>query len=615
MTILRFPLLFDGAYGTLYASRTKNPAHQADEAVLNEPDTVRGMHEDYIHAGAQAIKTDTFALPVLLKQDPAKAGQILKQAIRLATEAARNHPDVLIFADLGPVHPGDDAIEIYSQLFSQFLAEGIDCFLVETLSSLDGIAEAARLLKEQSPSSILIVSCAVGADGLCTSGLSGREMLGRLNEDPHIDAMGFNCLSGPSHMLRQLQDLPSFDKPLSFMPNAGYPQVNQRRSVYSGTPDYFADRMRAMVHEGASILGGCCGTTPEHIHALSLLLQEIPASSPSAKSRAEMENAPDNQSSSSDSPVPERTDSSDSSQCRYREPDRLDRNLWEGKKSILVELDPPASDNVSRFLEHAARLHAAGCDLLTIADNPIGRPRADSCLLACKVRRELGMDVLPHMTCRDRNLNAIRALLLGLSMEDIHQVLLVTGDPLPEETRNEVRTVFSFNSRTLAAYVRTLEAEGVCRPFHTFGALDLNARNFDVQLRLARQKEEAGIEGFLTQPVFSKRALANLHRARQKLKGQIYGGIMPLVSWKNAMFLKNEISGMDIPDETAALYKDKNRKECEAISLDLCTRIAQAMKEDVDGFYLMTPFQRIPLICALIERIHALNPSPEQFID
>ena len=116
MTILRFPLLFDGAYGTLYASRTKNPAHQADEAVLNEPDTVRGMHEDYIHAGAQAIKTDTFALPVLLKQDPAKAGQILKQAIRLATEAARNHPDVLIFADLGPVHPGDDAIEIYEAI-------------------------------------------------------------------------------------------------------------------------------------------------------------------------------------------------------------------------------------------------------------------------------------------------------------------------------------------------------------------------------------------------------------------------------------------------------------------------------------------------------------------
>lgn len=587
-------LLFDGAYGTLFAARTGLPASSADEAVLSMPEEIADIHTDYMNAGARAIKTCSFSLPALYSQNPKQALLLASQSAKLALRAVdafssdhglEGSEAIQVFADLGPCQPDQNPKEIYPAFFDAFLKEGITHFLLETLPGIEGIDACAKALKECCPDAYLIVSCAIGADGLSACGRSGRELLGELDASPWIDAIGQNCMIGPAHMLRQLEDLPQLSKPLSFMPNAGYPQVTTRRAIYSGEPEYFASRMAAMVHEGAAILGGCCGTSPDHIRALRKLLDQSDLLSCSP--------APENE------PDPKAA----SGKVRSRQPDRLDRNRAEGRLSILVELDPPASDNVSAFLEHASRLKRAGCDLLTIADNPIGRPRADSCLLACKVHRDLGMDVLPHMTCRDRNLNAIKALLLGLSMEDVHQVLLVTGDPIPLENRQEVRAVFSFNSRTLAAFVRTLENDGVCQPFHTFGALDLNARNFEIQLSLAQKKEEAGIEGFLTQPVFSRRALENLKKARQVLSGAIYGGIMPLVSYRNAMFLKNEIAGMDIPDELAVMYANKNREECEAVSLEFCEHLAKEMRPYVDGFYLMTPFQRVFLIEELIRRI------------
>lgn len=241
--------------------------------------------------------------------------------------------------------------------------------------------------------------------------------------------------------------------------------------------------------------------------------------------------------------------------------------------------------------------------MITIADNPIGRPRADSSILACKIKRELDMDVLPHITCRDRNLNAIRALLLGLSIENVHHVLAVTGDPLPTEMRDEVKTVFSFNSRTLARYIQTLSMEQICSPFHVLGALDVNARNFDVQLRLAREKEQNGMEGFLTQPVLSARALDNLKRARTELKGSLYVGLLPIVSYRNALFLKNEISGMDIPDDLAERYRGLNREQAENLAVETIIDMARQARDVVDGYYLMTPFKRTALMASIIEQL------------
>lgn len=610
--MLKLPLIFDGAYGTFYASLSGRSSALIEQANLNDPDLVTAMHQAYLKAGANALKTNTFGLPQMFTNYQEQAILVNKavQQARLAYECLDQASQEklgskpMVFGDLGPVPAQADPSQIYLPLADLLVEAGVDGILFETLSSIDGIEKTARQIKEKNPDCVVIASIAVGTDGLTKSGLSGRQLLAALDQIPEVDAMGYNCLCGPSHMHRQMQDLPKFSKPLSFMPNAGYPSVSERRTLYDGQPDYFARHLANMVLEGAAIVGGCCGTTPEHIQALTDSLQKVQGSYKAVQafepSRNQAQKPNDGLSSIQNPCACPDEHAGPSHPAISRQPDLLDQRRQTGQKAILVELDPPESDHVSGFLEDASHLHSAGADLLTIADNPIGRPRADSSILACKVHRELGMEVLPHMTCRDRNLNAMKALLLGLSMEDVHQVLLVTGDPLPLESRDEVRAVFSFNSRTLASFVRSLGEQGLCRPFHTLGALDVNARNFDVQLRLAKEKEANGIEGFLTQPVFSKRALANLKRARSELSGAIYGGIMPIVSYRNACFLKNEITGMDIPDDLAQSFQNKDRAECEAISKAFCYEKMDQMKEMVDGFYLMTPFRRVSLICDLI---------------
>ena len=268
-----------------------------------------------------------------------------------------------------------------------------------------------------------------------------------------------------------------------------------------------------------------------------------------------------------------------------------------------MELDPPVDDDSEGFLEGVQALRDVGADAVTIADCPIGRPRADSSLLACKIKRELGVEPLPHMTCRDRNLNATKALLLGLSMEGVHNVLLVTGDPIPTEDREEVKSVFNFNSRKLARFVSTLNESALRTPLRIYGALNLNAHNFDVELRRAQEKEKCGVTGFLTQPVLSAEALDNLKLARETLQGKILGGIFPVVSHRNACFLNNEISGMRVCQEIIDLYEGKNRDEAEDLAVTISTAIAKEIRPYTDGYYLMTPFRRVALMERIIKNI------------
>lgn len=283
-----------------------------------------------------------------------------------------------------------------------------------------------------------------------------------------------------------------------------------------------------------------------------------------------------------------------------------DNPLWDklerGQRVVCVELDPPVDDTIQPFLNGVAAFGQAGADAVTIADSPVGRPRADSSLLACKLKRELGVETLPHMTCRDRNEIATKALLLGLSIEGVHNVLLVTGDPVPGERRGEVKSVFNFNSRKLARYVSTLNEEVLHTPFRVFAALDVNAVNFAAELRRAREKERCGVVGFLTQPVLSAQALENLKRARGELQGKLLGGVFPVVSHKNALFLNEQVSGVRVCPEIIGLYEGADRAAGEDLARRISERIIEAIAPYTDGVYLMTPFQRVELMTGLIKR-------------
>ncbi|MCD7844529.1 MAG: bifunctional homocysteine S-methyltransferase/methylenetetrahydrofolate reductase [Oscillospiraceae bacterium] len=571
------PLLFDGAMGTYFDALSGRAQARCDLANLNQPDQIAAIHRAYLDAGCMAIKTNTFtASRDMAAGETAQAEQSLDAACRLAREAAEPY-GAYVFGDIGPVPQeaeDSDPAEIYCRQAELFLARGITCFLAETMPSDEGISALAEFIKSRCPEAFLIVSFAVGADGFTRSGLSGRTLVRRTAALPEVDAVGFNCVSGPHHLLQLIPTLDVGEKRLSVMPNAGYPTVLGRRTVFGGQPDYFGEQLAEIVRAGASIVGGCCGTTPAHIAQAAAVLKK-PLSPPvSVAENAPAEAAP------------------------------ASNPLWDklaaGERVVAVEFDPPADDDIAPFLEGVRALRDAGADAVTIADCPIGRPRADSSLLACKVKRELGMEPLPHMTCRDRNMNATKALLLGLSMEDVHNVLLVTGDPIPTEARDEVKSVFNFNSRKLIRYVADLNETVFHTPFRLYGALNLNARNFHIQLKLAQEKEANGVSGFLTQPVLSQRALDNLRLARETLKGKILAGIFPVVSHRNACFLNNEIAGMDVCDEIVALYEGKEREEAEALAVKISAEIARQVAPYSDGLYLMTPFRRVELMCRIM---------------
>ena len=505
---------------------------------------------------------------------------------KLACDAAAEK-DAAVFADLGPALDTEaaPASSAYGLAAQQFAALGAKNFLFETLSSDVGVVEAVKALRVAVPDAFIMVSFAVLPDGYTREGLLFRDLLHRMEGSGVVDAVGLNCVSAPGAMKKLVQGLGETRLPLSVMPNAGYPVVTRARVLYQGKPEYFAREMGQIAAAGVRILGGCCGTTPAHIAALRAELDALPrqtGAAPAAKL--------------STVAAPE-----------VEKDDTFLRKLDKGEKVIAIELDSPRVADLSGYLDGARRLQAAGADLLTIADCPIAQARMDSSLVACRVHRELGMCALPHMTCRDRNLNATKALLLGLYAEGVREVLAITGDPIPTAERDEVKNVYQFNSRKLAQYIVSLAGEGreMPSPMTVFGALNLNARNFDVELRRAVEKLENGMAGFLTQPVLSAQAVENLRKARQTLgeRAKILAGIMPVVSQRNAIFMENEINGIHVEEDIIQRFAGLDREQGEALGLEVSMQMAREALPYADGFYLMTPFNRVALMERLIARL------------
>ena len=581
--LARKPLLFDGGMGTYYKAK---PGTECEQGNLLDPAGVRKVHREYLAAGAEAIKTNTFGLPRMAAARQPDWQALARAGWKLAAEAAVE-TGAAVFADLGPA-PDTEAApagSIYTAVARCFVEQGAKNFLFETLSSDAGVLEAVQAVKAQVPDAFVLVSFAVLPDGYTREGMYSKDLVRRMTESGIVDAVGFNCVSAPGAMRTLVQQLGSTALPLSVMPNAGYPVVTRTQVKYQGKPEYFAKELARIAAEGVRVLGGCCGTTPTHIAALRAALDSLPAVEKAA---------PAVQVSTPEAPTVEKDDA-------------FLRKLNAGKKVIAIELDSPKDADLTNYLAGAKRLQAAGADLLTIADCPIARARMDSSLVACRVHRELGLCTLPHMTCRDRNLNATKALLLGLYAEGVREVLAITGDPIPTAERDEVKNVYQFNSRKLAQYIVSLAGEGreMPSPMTVFGALNLNARNFEVELRRAGEKLENGMSGFLTQPVLSEQAVENLRRTRETLgeRAKILAGIMPVVSQRNAIFMENEVNGIHVAEDIMEAFAGLDREQGEALGLEISLKMAREALPYADGFYLMTPFNRVALMERLIARL------------
>ena len=577
------PLLFDGAMGTYYKAA---PGVECEQANLTDPAGVLAVHREYLAAGADAVKTNTFSLPRLAAAHTPGWEQLAQAGWQLAVQAAEEM-GAAVFADLGPA-PDTEAVpagQVYTAVAKQFAALGARNFLFETLSSDAGLLDAVGAIKAEVPDAFVLVSFAVLPDGYTREGMYCKDLARRMQESGIVDAVGLNCVSAPGAM-RTLAKQLGGTLPLSVMPNAGYPVVTRTQVKYQGRPEYFARELGRLAAEGTvQILGGCCGTTPAHIAALRAELDSLPVvekTAPAEEFSTVKEQAVENE-------------------------DAFLRKLNAGEKVIAIELDSPRNADLAGYLEGAKKLQAAGADLLTIADCPIAQARMDSSLVACRVHRELGLCTLPHMTCRDRNLNATKALLLGLYAEGVREVLAITGDPIPTAERDEVKNVYQFNSRKLAQYIVSLAGEGreMPGPMTVFGALNLNARNFDVELRRAKEKLENGMSGFLTQPVLSAQAVENLKKSRETLgaDAKILAGIMPVVSQRNAVFMENEINGIHVEDWIIEKFAGLDRAQGEELGLAISLEMAKAALPYADGLYLMTPFNRVALMERLIGRL------------
>ncbi len=580
-------LLFDGAFGTYYGG--KYDTKQLPElANLEYPERVKEIHREYLEAGAEILRTNTFAANSFCMDLPQnRIEETIRRGVRLAREAVAEWRadtgetrEIYIAGDIGQI-PGDapaqrDALcGEYEEICRILLEEGADFFVFETFSEMEEILPAVKMIGEQA---FITVQFSVNQFGYSNAGLSARKLLQRAGAVKEIDAVGFNCGVGPSHMHRILQQLEKpADKFLTALPNAGYPQMVTGRMIFSGdNRDYFVDRMQQMVALGVDMAGGCCGTTPEYIAELSekLDFKRYP--------RAPRQKEPEKEQI-----TPE------------------DHSFYHGKESgggesrlIAVELAPPVGIDDEKLLDAAHLLKKSGVDVLTFPDSPSGRTRADSILMAEKVARETGMCVMPHICCRDKNAIAMRSQLLGAYLNDIHNFLVITGDPIPSMVRTTVKSVFNFDSVGLMQIIADMNEDQFAQaPVSYGGAINQSRHNLEVEIGRVKKKMAAGATFFLTQPVSTKESADRVRRIKEETGARILCGIMPFVSLKNATFMKNEMAGIDVTDEVLARYRaDMTREEGEQVGVELAREVIAMTEDFVDGYYFSFPFNRVTML-------------------
>lgn len=582
-------ILTDGAMGTYYAQLYPDDPDIAEKANMTHPERIAGIHRNYLAAGAVLLRTNSFACNLHFFEDEGSMLLSAERAYEIASREAssfakKSGRDVFVAADIGTVFPfGDtsDRIEApYFCLIDRFCAQGADIFLFETQTDFIYLKDLISYVREKSPDSFIMASFSIDQSGFTKTGVRIDRVIREAAELPELDAYGFNCGTDGLHMYRMLEkiDFPNL-RPLIALPNASYPYVLRGKTVYAKNTKYFSRAEKQLSDLGISIIGGCCGTTPEHIQAAAEALEGTVRMQPKVAA-----------------PLPDPKG-------------RTYSNFWiklqERKIPFIVELDPPFDADADKVMQGAQLLKEHQVDLLTLSDSPLGRSRMDASILAGKILHDVGIDVMPHLGCRDRNLIGLRGTVLGDYYTGIRHFLIVTGDPVPQNDRSAVTQVFDYNSIHFMNMLKEMNRDIFSDDRIVYGgALNYHGANADAIARRMKQKIDAGCSYFLTQPVYSREDAERLSYLRRTTGGKIMAGIMPLVSYRNAMFIANEMPGIKVPAEIVNQYQpDLSRSQYEKIAADLSVRIAGELLGTADGFYFMTPFNRVGLICDIIERI------------
>lgn len=577
-------IISDGAFGTYYASMGNRGL--SEKANLTDRNQVKMIHKNYIDAGARMIRTNTFSANTKsLQCDWDETVRYIKAGFEIAKEAVKESgKEVYIAADIGPIELTDQEMkpeidQEYLKIAETFLDEGANIILFETFSDIEGLSELIGKIRQRNQDTFIMVQFALNQHGYTEHGIGVHRILEWASNTSELDLIGFNCGVGPGHLLRILKQA-KFPENLylSALPNAGYPDKTAGRVEFLGNKEYFAQKMKEIGELGIHILGGCCGTDPEYIADVVKIAN------------------------GSDRPKINKILTEDN-----LEPELRDHSFYKNKnkkKIIAIELSPPLNADPGNIMDAANILRQCDVDVVNFPDSPSGRTRADSVLMAVKVLHETELCVMPHVCCRDKNAIAIRSQILGAYMNGVKNFLVVTGDPVPVHARGDIKSVFNFDSIGMMKIMQQMNEEQFRHdPLIYGGAINQTRRNLEVEISRVKKKIEAGASFFMTQPVFSDQDLERIRLIKNETGAVILCGIMPLVSRKNAVFMKNEMTGIEVPDEVIDRYRvDMSKEEGELTGVMLAREIMEKSKEIADGYYFSIPFNRTYLLKQILQK-------------
>lgn len=586
----------DGAIGTMLYAKGVSIDSNFEHLNLVRPALVAELAHEYVTAGAQVIETNTFGANYTRLSAIGlghKVAEINLAGARIAREASGG--TTLVAGSVGPLVAikGDERERTASEMEDFFrvqcsaLAEGgVDFLLLETFSSLQQLKLAVTAARETGlpvGASLAFLEGGRSGDG------SSVESFCRTMEAAGADIIGANCGAGPLELLSVIKRIAALtDKPISAYANSGFPEYLDGRYIYRATPDYFAAMARKMVAAGANLVGGCCGTTPEHITALA---REMRGSRPAIRNKIPVISV------------------SEPAQAPQKAPSFLDG--WGSRKIITVELDPPKGLDCSKIIAGCRHLKEAGADAINLAENPLARPRMGNIALGSLIQREIGIEVIVHVTGRDRNLIGMQSDLMGASLLGIRSILAVTGDPATMGDHAGATSVFDLHSVTLIKLLNDMNSgvNALGNPINagtgfTIGAaFNPNTQNMNVQAGRLRKKVAAGARFAQSQPVYDPAILFEALEATRDCAIPFLPGIMPLVSERNAEYLNNEVPGISVPDTVRARMRGREKEAGVQEGLAIAREFIDATIGAVGGYYLIPPFGKHELAVRLIDHI------------
>jgi methionine synthase / methylenetetrahydrofolate reductase (NADH) len=601
------PALCDGAMGTLLYAKGIFINRCYDELNVSQPDLIRGIHHEYLQAGAEVIETNTFGGNSFRLERHGLADKVREvnfAGAKLAKEEAKSF-GAWVAGSVGPlgirIEPlgktsFDEARDAFRQQIAALLEGGVDLLILETFGYVDEMQQAFRAARELDPNIPIVAQVTVDEDSNCLDGSTPEVFAPRI-EQWGVDVLGCNCSVGPVAMLDAMERVRAATSlPLSAQPNAGIPRSVEGRNIYLCSPEYMASYARKFVAAGVRLIGGCCGTTPEHIRVMKSALR---VSQARARTDAQVKTQPA-LSVVNTTPLEQRS--------------KLGAKIGRGEFVTMVEIVPPKGTNIQKELEGAKFLKSVGVDAINIPDSPRASARMSNQALSILLQQQAGIEAILHYTCRDRNVLCIQSDLLGAAAVGIRNLICITGDPPKMGSYPDATAVFDVDAIGLVNIVHNLNRGldvgnnpiGTGTNFVIGIGANPGVPNIDEEIRRFEFKVEAGAEFAVTQPVFDLSLLEKFLRRIEHCRIPVIAGIWPLVSSRNAEFMKNELR-VSVPDSilermTRATTPETARAEGVAIAREMLT----AVRGMTQGAQISAPQSRYS---AAVDVLEALGSS------